>query len=106
MNTKVTLGFFFGETILEVLIQMDEGWQWWPTVEGDSTHSADRCAERKQIIDIPEALFSRYQKLKTEWYELQGVLEHMYRHQEGLRAFPGSPHFVEEKEQQNVKTQS
>lgn len=88
---------------MEVLIQMDEAWHWWPTPD-DSQHIGQHLLAHRQVqIEMPEAFFSRYEKLKTEWYELQNELEHMYRHQEGLRAFPDSPYY--KKEEGNVKTQ-
>lgn len=78
---------------MQVYIEMDEGWQWWPTVEG--------LEYRKVQVDLPEATFSRYTKLKQEWDELQELFEHMYREQQGLRPYASSPYF---KEEQNVKT--
>lgn len=91
---------------MQVHLDMDEGWTWWPTPEGSYRVNPLVGDNRNARIEIPDALFSRFEELRKEWYGLQNDLEHLYRHQEGLRAFPGSPYFVDEKEEQNVETQS
>lgn len=76
---------------------MDECWSWRPTINGEIEQTWRRD------IDMPEAMFSRYQQLSKEWTEFQEQLEHMYRQQEGLKPFNGSPY---KKEKQNVKAKS
>lgn len=83
----------------QVRIDMNETLVWWPTTDFKSAeelaaHLAGLKGQPDLIdfvtkkntpsLEIPDALLSRFNKLREEWYDLQGVFEQMYRQQEGL----------------------
>lgn len=60
---------------MQVRIEMDQVWTWWLDVS-DPTY------------EIPDALVSRYNKLREEMLQIQEVFEQLYRAQEGMRLHP------------------
>lgn len=77
----------------KVVINMDEGWRWWPVAK-------DKIIERKPngdfvdhepVIELSDAFMADFRRVANEYFELQQYLEHCYRHQQGLTPFDNSP---------------
>lgn len=90
---------------MKVLIKMDQGgWQFWPKSEAEALTSPTLWGDQGDLqacvnsVEISDQLMHRYLKVSAEYYELQELFEHQYRHQQGLAPYKGSPY----KEKENV----
>lgn len=81
---------------MDVVLEMDEGWRWWPSTPEHWSYSERHASERLNKIEMTEEFYANYQRLHREWYDLQQELEHMYRHQQGYTPWIESPYAVVE----------
>jgi hypothetical protein len=78
---------------MKVVIEMDEGWRWWPIDEQNpGWYRIDtKIEDRKVAIEITEEMYERYKRVSAEYFEIQEQMEHLYRHQQGYYPHLQSP---------------
>lgn len=86
---------------MKVVIEMDDGWRWWPVdEENPGWNRIDRALKtRKAAVEVDPEWFAQYQRVNAQYYKMQEQLEHLYRHQEGLEPFLQSPFHPNYKEE-------
>lgn len=82
---------------MRVLVEMDQGFQWWLTKEADidladQPLNSHRLTDRKVAIEIEEKTFEEFAALTAKYYGMQRELENLYRKQQGLDPWPETVH--------------
>lgn len=66
---------------IKINIQMDQDFYWWPMTEEDL--AAAKWKNEKARLLVDSSVVDRYNSIATEFYELQAMLEELWRAQEG-----------------------
>lgn len=86
---------------MKVVIEMEQGWHWWPIDEADPGPLLLGVSKTwgQRSIEIDQEVFERYKRVSAEHQQLQELFEHLYRHQQGLEPFLQSPFHPDYKEE-------
>jgi len=78
---------------MKVYVNMEEGWKWWMDPRDPDNHWQNLPHNKpKSEIEIDDDTYREYQAIMKQAYVVQEALEHMYRHQVGIKPFAQSPY--------------
>jgi hypothetical protein len=64
----------------KIRVEMDEQFVWWPVSDALLNN---RFGQEPTLL-VDSSILERYDKVKKEFYELQSILEELWRAQEGM----------------------
>jgi hypothetical protein len=68
----------------KIRVEMDQQFVWWPV----SNALLNNLTGQEPTLLVDSSILERYDKVKKEFYDLQSIMEELWRAQEGMSVDP------------------